>query len=180
LLAEWLDENKVVWETDQDRIFYFEKAGRSPWYHAQEPVGSHVTVLSGLPGVGKDHHAKIWLAGVPMVSFDALRTKLHIDPTENQGWVVQAAFEQARVYLRARQPFVWNAQAVTRQARDKIIRLCRDYDAHVTIHAFDRPLATILQQNQQRQRQVPEAVILASARKWEPPGLTEAHQVVWV
>lgn len=103
LLAEWLGENaQVDWANDQDRIFYFEKAGRSPWYRAQEPVGSRVTILSGLPGVGKDHHASTVLAGVPMISLDALRGQFQIDPTENQGKVVQAAFEQARVYLRAR------------------------------------------------------------------------------
>ena len=165
-------------QTDHDRIFYFEKENRAPWYRAQEPVGSRVIVLSGLPGVGKDTHAQT--TGLPMISLDAIREQLRIAPTDNQGQVIQAAFEQARVYLRDKKPFVWNAQCVTQMARDKIIRLCRNYDAHVSIHAFDRSLATIQQQMRQRERQVPLAVIMAAARRWEPPSLLEAHVVKWV
>jgi predicted kinase len=186
LLEEFLDDlaghpiDAQFWKQDHDRIFYLEKAGRSPWFASQPPVGSAVTILSGLPGVGKDHYARTVLAGQPVISLDALRTQLDVDPTDNQGTVVQAALAQARVYLRERRAFVWNTQAVTRQGRDKIIRLCRDYDAHVTIQAFDRPLETILRQNKQRDRVVPEAVILAAARKWEPPSLIEAHQVHWI
>jgi predicted kinase len=188
LLEEFLEEHSgrpicdqsSFWVNEWDRIFYFEKPGRSPWYHAQEPVGSRVTILSGLPGVGKDLHCTTALHGLPVISLDAIRAQLGIEPEDNQGQLRQAAFEQARVYLRERKPFVWNAQTVTRMARDKIIRLCRDYDAYVTIHAFDRPLATILQQNKQRDRQVPQSVILAAARKWEPPSDLEAHQVQWI
>jgi predicted kinase len=186
LFESWLDEfgdrplDAQFWQNDYDRIFYFEKAGRSPWYRAQPPVGSRVTILSGLPGVGKDTHYKSRLHDVPMISLDAIRDRLRIKPTDNQGRVIQAAFEQARIYLRAKHSFVWNAQCVTRQTRDKIIHLCRAYDAHVSIHAFDRPLATILNQMQQRERQVPVPIIMAAARKWEPPSLLEAHSVEWV
>jgi predicted kinase len=188
LLTEYLTQEDCggipidaqFWQTDHDRLFYFEKSHRDSLYHCQSPAGSRVTILSGLPGVGKDHHVQTNLPGLPVVSLDTIREKLRIDATQDQGRVVQAALEQARVYLRVRRPFVWNAQGVTLLARGKIIRLCRDYDAHITIHAFDRPLATILAQNKQRARQVPEAVIMAAARKWEPPSRLETHHLQWV
>lgn len=186
LLEEFLDDrdrpriDAKFFATEHDRLFYFEKDGRSPYYEAQEPSGSRVIILCGLPAAGKDSHCTRLLGGIATVSLDSIRNQLNIAPEHNQGRVIQAAFEQARACLRERRPFVWNAQCVTRQARDKIIRLCRAYDAHVTIHAFDRPLPTILAQNRCRERQVPQAVILAAARKWEPPSLLEAHRVEWI
>lgn len=184
LLEAFLDDlsgrpiNEHFWQNDHDRIFYFEKANRSPFYSAQEPSGSRVVVLSGLPGTGKDTHCRTVLEGIPVVSLDAIREQLDIEPTGNQGRVIQAAFEAARVFLREKKSFVWNAQTITRLARSKIIGLCRNYDAHVTIHAFDRPLRVVLKQNRERARQVPESLILSAV--WEPPSLLEAHHVEWV
>lgn len=183
LLSEWLHEHDIregYWRHDWDRLFYFEKIGRTPLYPAQQPQGSRVVILCGLPGVGKDTHCNAALSELPIVSLDAIRGELQIDPADNQGRVIQAAFEQARVFLREKKSFVWNAQCINRLSRGKIIQLCRDYDAHVTIHAFDADIKTIIRQNNQRSRQVPLGVIMASARKWEPPSLLEAHQVEWV
>jgi predicted kinase len=183
LLEQWLSEHKIgpeFFATDHDRIFFFEKAGRSPYYAAQKPQGSRVVILSGLPGAGKDTYYNTTLHGLPMVSLDLIRDDLDIDPEDNQGRVIQAAFEQARVFLREKKPFVWNAQTVTRMARDKIIRLCRDYDAHVSIHALNRPYQTIVRGNRLRKHQVPQKAIDEAAVKWEPPSLLEAHQVLWV
>ena len=183
LLREWLAEYDVTpdfFKTDHDRIFYFEKANRSPHYRAQEPTGSRVILLSGLPGVGKDHYARTTFPGLPVVSLDAIRAELGVAWTDNQGTVVQTAFERARIYLRQQAPFIWNATSLTYMARDKIISLCRAYDAHISIHAFDRSLPTILRQNRDRAHVVPEPVVMALARRWEPPSRLEAHQVHWI
>jgi predicted kinase len=185
LIADYLAEtfaNKVenFWQTDHARQFYFERENRSPYYEPQPPAGSRVIILCGLPAVGKDGHCAALPEGLATVSLDAIRARLKIAPEDNQGAVIQAGLEEARVLLRQRLPFVWNAQCITRLTRGKIVSLCRDYDAHVTIHAFDRPLKTILQQNRARDRQVPEIVIRKLAKKWEPPTLLEAHDIVWV
>ena len=47
----------------------------------------------------------------PIVSLDAIRRKHKIDPTDKSGngWVVQTAKEEARIYLRKGQNFIWNA-----------------------------------------------------------------------
>lgn len=185
LMQDYLDETfghslSNFWQNPYDRKFYFEKDSRSPYYSAQKPAGSRVIILSGLPGAGKDRHCATLLEGLATVSLDNVRKRLKVAWTEDQGTVRQAALEEARVHLRARTPFVYNAQNITRLTRGKIIDLCRAYDAEVIIHAFDRPLATLLRQNRQRDQQVPESTIRQQARKWEPPTLLEAHEVIWV
>jgi len=185
LLALWLEEQGLL-----DRPFpfagansmreYLEKPGRSPHYAAQEAKGSRVVVLAGLPGAGKDSYAQRQFRQMPVVSLDAIRDQLGFSPEDNQGRVIQAAFDTAREHLRARRDFVWNATNVTASRREKIISLARAYDAHVAIHVIDPPFATVLRQNRSRERMVPEQVIENLARKWEPPSVLEAHEVVWV
>ncbi|GLS18930.1 hypothetical protein GCM10007874_19470 [Labrys miyagiensis] len=184
LLALWLDEQRLL---DGSWVFadaasmreFLEKPERSPHYAAQQPQGSRVVVLSGLPGAGKDTYAHTRFPELPVVSLDALRAKLKVDPQGKQGAVIQAVFDLAREHLRARRPFVWNATNVTRTMREKIIGLSRAYDAHVVIHVVEQPFRTILRQNKERQAAVPEVVIHTLAAKWEPPSVLEAHEVVW-
>jgi predicted kinase len=114
------------------------------------------------------------------VSLDTWRERLDIAPDETQGKVIRAALDEARVHLRVRQPFVWNATNVTRLTRDRVIDLCLDYDAHVAIHALDKPPDRVLAQNRQRQASVPESVIARLIETWEPPSLLEAHAVDWM
>ena len=185
LLSLWLEEEGVLdrpWPF-ADRASmreYLEKSERSPHYAARQPEGSKVIVLAGLPGAGKDTYARTAFPDHAVVSLDALRTSMDVDPRDDQGAVIQAAFERARQHLRAKRPFIWNATNVTRMTREKIVGLARAYDAYVSIHAIERPLATILRQNKERDASVPEAVVRSLARKWEPPSLLEAHEVVWV
>ena len=54
-----------------------------------------------------------------MVSLDAIRAEKGVSTWANQGQVIQAAYEQARVHLRAGQDFVWNGTNVTRQNRGR-------------------------------------------------------------
>jgi predicted kinase len=162
------------------RMEFIEKPDRSPYYEAQEPAGSRVIVMSGFPGAGKDTYIKTALSGLPVVSLDDIRTEMKVLPSDDQGRVIQAAQELAKVYLRKKAPFVWNATNVSKSVRQKSIGLCRKYDAHVSIHALDRPLDIILKQNKDRKDAVPEKIIYKLIDKWEPPTLLEAHEVKWV
>ena len=185
LLSLWLDEQGVL---DRPWTFadpastreFLEKSERSPHYTAQQPRGSKVIVLAGLPGVGKDTYARTAFPDHAVVSLDALRASMKVDPRDDQGAVIQAAFEQARQHLRVKRDFIWNATNITRTTREKIVGLARAYDAYVSIHVIERPLALILRQNRDRAASVPEAIIHGLIRKWEPPSILEAHEIVWV
>jgi predicted kinase len=104
---------------------------------------------------------------------------LDIEPNEVQGRVVPAALKEARQYLRAKGPFVWNATNVSRLNRDRATGLCLEYDARVEIHALDRPPERLFAQNRQHGAVVPARVLDRLIAKWEPPSLTKAHVVKW-
>jgi predicted kinase len=117
---------------------------------------------------------------VPCVSLDQVRLQLGVSPEDNQGQVIQEGFEQARVHLRARRDFVWNATNVTRSNREKVTRLARDYGARIRIVYLEVAPDVLLDQNGRREAAVPPAAIARLARKLEPPHASEAHEVVWI
>ena len=51
----------------------------------------------------------------PVISLDKMRNERGISPTDKtgNGQVIQEAKEQARVYLRRQESFVWNATNTT-------------------------------------------------------------------
>jgi predicted kinase len=166
--------------SDHARFTYFRTPGRDPRYAAYDDTTCTVTVLSGLPGVGKDNWIAAHCAGLPVVSLDRLRDQLRVAPTGDQRAVASAAHEQARKLLRAKQSFVWNATNISRQHRDMCTGLAAAYHARVEIVALEAPPDLIHARNRARDRQVPADVIEKLAGKWETPDLTEAHAVVWL
>lgn len=171
-------DRPFAFANDHARFLFHRDRLSSLHYAPHEAYRCTVTLMSGLPGAGKD----TWLAGhrpgLPIVSLDALRDELEVDPTENQGAVIQAAREKCREHLRAGRDFAFNATNITRQTRDRWISLFADYQARVEIVYLEPPLAVILAQNRARQQPVPEAVIRRLAEKLDPPQVTEAHRLV--
>ncbi len=162
---------------DESRVAYFDLPDRDPHYAAHADFTCTVTVMSGLPGSGKD----TWIAQNrpyhPVVSLDLIRDELGVSATDNQGQVIQAAHERAREYLRKGTDFVWNATNVTRLNRSKVLRLLRDYGAKVEIVYVEVGPNKVHRQNRDRPDAVPDAVIDHLARKLEPPEMWEAHEV---
>ena len=165
---------------DESRVAYFEKDDRNPWYAAHEEFRCEATLVCGLPGTGKDTWIAGNMRGVPTVSLDQVREDLGIGPLDNQGKVIQEGFERARVHLRASRDFVWNATNVTKNNREKIVRLLRDYNARVKIVYLEVAPDALLSQNHAREATVPVDAIMRLARKMEPPHPSEAHEVTWL
>lgn len=179
--AEWgCLEDPYPFASDHSRFLYFRKAGADPAYAAYDDTRCRATLLSGMPGAGKDHHLRHTLPGLPVISLDALRESLRVDPGEAQGVVIDAAREQAREHLRSGRDFAWNATNLTRQMRARLIDLFADYGARIRIVYLEAPWAEMYRRNADRPRPVPDAVIRRMAASLEVPDRTEAHEVLWL
>ena len=163
---------------DQARFQFFRQKEPNPHYVPHEDYRCTVTMMSGLPGSGKD----TWLAkrrgGLPVVSLDDVREELGVEATGNQGQVAQLARERCRELLRARTSFALNATNLLRQTRRQWVDLFADYDARIEMVYLEPLLAVILDQNKRRKRLVPEGVIVELANKLEPPTWTETHGLI--
>ena len=146
-------------------------------YAPHEEYRCTVTLMSGLPGSGKD----MWLARqrpeLPVVSLDDLRADLGVDATDNQGEVIQAARESCRELLRAGRSFAFNATNTMRQTRKRWIDLFVDYHARVEVVYVEPPLSIIFEQNERRSKPVPRHVIDRLVEKLEPPTWAEAYSL---
>jgi predicted kinase len=161
------------------RLLYLRGETNDPTYLPYEKFRSRVVLLSGLPGAGKDSWLRAHAPALPVVSLDAIRGELDVDPADPQGEVVAHARDLAREHLRAGQDFAWNATNVSRQLRGSLINLCLDYGAHVRVVYVEAPEGVLRAQNRARPATVPDAVIDRMRERWEVPDLTEAHEVTY-
>lgn len=160
------------------RVHFYRRPDADLQYVPHEEYAATVTILSGLPGAGKD----TWLAAhrpeTPVVSLDDLRTELDVTATDNQGEVVQLARERCREHLRARRSFAFNATNLLWQTRQRWIDLCLDYHARVEIVYVEPAWPRVLEQNRRRATRIPEQVIRDLAARLEPPTWTECHDLI--
>ncbi|MGN6417045.1 MAG: AAA family ATPase [Pseudobacter sp.] len=147
----------------------------------EEPV-AEVILMSGLPGAGKDTWIRKHCADWPLVSLDGIRNKWKVAPDDKtaNGRVIQEAKEQAKVFLRRGQGFVWNATNTTRQMRTQLIELFMTYKAKVRIVYLEPPYSALVKQNKNREAVVPQRVIDKLIGKLEVPAGWEAHTVSFI
>ncbi|MFC6880888.1 MULTISPECIES: AAA family ATPase [Actinomadura] len=185
LYAEYCAEQRCLdrpraFPSDHARFWFFRKPDRDPDYAAYDDTRLTVTVLSGLPGVGKDH----WIAenrpGLPVVSLDRLRASMGVSPAGDQRPVAAAAHALAREHLRAGRSFVWNATNVSRMLREQCTGPIADYRGRVELVALEAPPRVLRERNRAREAPVPDAVVDRLVRRWETPDPTEGHRVRWL
>ena len=168
-------ERPFPFVNDHARFLFHRQGEPSLHYVPFEDYRCTVTMMSGLPGSGKDS----WLIrnrpDLPVVSLDEVRCDLEIEATDDQGEVIQEARERCRELLRSGRSFAFNATNLLRLTRRRWIDLFADYGARIEIVYVEPPLPVILGQNRRRGRPVPEGVIRGLAEKCEPPTITEAH-----
>jgi predicted kinase len=168
-------ETPFPFGNDQARFQFFRQKQPNLHYVPHEEYRCTVTMISGLPGSGKDTWLATHRGDLPVVSLDDVREELGVEATENQGEVAQLARERCRELLRARMSFAFNATNLLRQTRQRWIDLFADYNARIEMVYVEPALSVILDQNKQRKRLVPEDVIVELANKLEPPTWTETH-----
>jgi predicted kinase len=180
LVAEENDcfEKPFPFANEHSRFLFYRQSNPDRHYVAYEDYSCTVTLMSGLPGSGKD----TWLAKhrsrIPVVALDSLREELDVEATENQGQVVQLARERCRELLRSKTSFAFNATNLLRLTRRRWIDLFASYGARIETVYVEPTMRTIRLQNKKRDRKVPEKVILDLAQRCEPPNLTESHELL--
>jgi predicted kinase len=162
---------------DHARFLFYREALSSLHYTPREEYRCTVTLLSGLPGSGKDTWLVQHRPDLPVVSLDDLRAELAVDATENQGEVIQAARASCREYLRAGRDFAFNGTNTVRQTRKRWIDLFADYGARIEVVYVEPTLPVIFERNEHRSKPVPKKVIQRLVEKLEPPTWAEAHSL---
>lgn len=162
------------------RVVWTEQAGRDPRSLAFDDTRSTATLMVGLPGAGKDTWIAQHAGDLEVISLDALRRRLGVAPTGDQGPVIAAAQERARELLREGADFVWNATNVTRSLRQRVLSLFRDYAARVRIVHVEAGPEALDRQNRARPDAVPRAALQRLVHRWEAPDLSEAHELIHV
>ena len=162
------------------KFMYFERDDSFSNYPVYDDTQFEAVLMSGLPGAGKDTYILDEFRDWPVISLDALREQMGVKPTDNQGTVIQAAKEQAKVMMRRKQSFVWNATNITRSLRETLISLFRIYNARIRIVYIESSHQKLQQQNLGREEIVPPKVIVRLIQKMEVPDPSEAHEVVYV
>lgn len=160
------------------RYTYLSKGG----YLDYEPFDEskfEVILMSAIPGSGKDTYIKKNFSNYPVISLDAIREELGVKPTNKtgNGQVIQLAKERAKEFMRKHQSFVWNATNITTQMRGQLIDLFESYGGKVRIVYVEVPYKTLIQQNNNRDAVVPQAVIERMISKLEIPQVDEAYDV---
>jgi predicted kinase len=175
-------DKALEFPTASARYEYFNTIDGYIGYVPYDDFKCEVTILSGLPGMGKDHYIQSLKPDIPVISLDAIRRKYKYSPTDRSatGRVVQEAKEQARVYLRKKQDFVWNATNITRLMRQQLVDLFTLYGAKVRIVYVEKPYEVWRSQNRNREFQLPENVLDKMLLKLEIPQLIEAHEVEYM
>jgi putative nucleotidyltransferase with HDIG domain len=167
--------------SDDAKMYYIHHDDAYVDYTPFEQPEFEVVLMSGLPGAGKDTYIKKHYHDWPLISLDDIRHARGISPTDKtgNGQIIQEAKEQARIYLRKQQRFVWNATNTTSQMRMQLIELFSTYKARVRIIYVEAPYQQLHSQNKNREAIVPAAVLDKLTYKLEVPTLWEAHEVVY-
>ena len=169
---------KRRFKSDYGRYLYLTRNNIFVEYEPFDDLEFEVIVLCALPASGKDTYIKNEI-DLPILSLDDIRREHKISPTDKKGngRVIQMAKEQARVFMRTKTSFVFNATNITKDMRGKWISLFYEYRAKVKIIYIEVPYKQLLKQNNEREYSVPKKVIERMIQKLEIPFFDEACEV---
>lgn len=157
-------------EAAQALAFCFEHARREP---------AEVLLTVGPAASGKS----TWLERLPedyaRIRTDDERVRRFgtANTQRDQAEVHGACQARLREVLRAGGRAAYEATNVIPDLRAKVLGLCHEYGAYVTLWVFDVPEATLRKRNRARERTVPEAVLSRQLERFEWPLPEEAHEV---
>ncbi len=159
------------------RFQYFQKEDMWQGADLYDDTEFDVILLSGLPLAGKDSWIEKNGGDTPVISLDDIREELKLSPAKSSDKAVHTALERAKILLRRKEPFIWNATNIIGETRQKLVRLFAGYGARVHILYLEVPYQELLARNRKRARYIPEQVLERMIRKLELPESWEAYEV---
>ena len=165
---------------DASRYDYLSGRNILPGQCLYDESWGQIVMLSALPGAGKDTYIQNTFPELPMLSLDVVRRALSIAPADEQLSVIKAASEEAKGYLRRRQPFVFNATNLSESLRNNWTSLFIRYGAMVRIVYLEAEESTRILRNQNRRYSVPENVVAHMKSKLSLPMPWEARNIEWI
>lgn len=139
---------------------------------------SKIYTMCGLPGSGKSTYAKNYLPDCVIVSSDAIRGELY-GSEEIQGnakKVFAEAFRRIREAVNNGQDVVFDATNLNREKRMEFIQQFVDCE-HICVY-LKTSLRKCLEQNANRDRQVPTIAIHGMARRLQEPQENEGFSKI--
>ncbi|MDJ1472628.1 AAA family ATPase [Xanthocytophaga flava] len=184
LFREFCIEHNIYGETKQfaseyDRFHYFNVDSAYPDTQLYPDYALNIYLMCGLPAAGKDSYLRKHLTDLPQVHLDGIREEFDIDPTDNQGQVIQISRERSKEFCRKRQSFVWNATNINVQIRSTLIGMWLPYKPKIHIIHLHKNIGQILSDNAKREDEarVPDSKILNMFERFEFPDITECHEL---
>ena len=172
-------DSPIKFDSNFSRYKFYSHAIDSPRISLYDDTWGKVLILSGLQGTGKDTFIGTNYPNLPMISLDEIRRELKVSPEDSSDRVLACARERARIFLRRKEPFVWNSTNVSPLFRAPIVDLCSAYNASAKIVYLETSWVNELQRNSTRTDKVPISVLERYLQKLEPPSLREARTVEW-
>lgn len=169
--------------SDYSRFVYFNQYSsttNNPFYQSYEPSDTPtLIIMSGLPGSGKSSWAAS--SSLPVVSLDAIRSRMGLPPARHQLPVVLAAKNELRALLAKRESCVYDATSLTRSLRAEIISIASQYRSNVKIVSVETTKDELWKRNRARgDRALPFKALSSMIARWEPPTLSEASAIEWI
>lgn len=165
--------------SDYTRRAYFSGGDVWPQQELYDETWGEVVMLCGLPGTGKDYWISRHCKDMPIISLDEIRSRYKLSYEGSQGYVASLGKEEAKIYLRKHQPFVWNATNLTVDIRRQLIVLFEAFGASVRVVYLEKNLETQSRRNAGREDKVPEKTLDAFLRKLSVPEIHEAKRIQW-
>lgn len=150
-------EDKKVFKNSYTRYKYLNSINTKTLHPEDElfdVTKFEVIVMCGLPLSGKDTFIKENLIDIPLISLDQIRDEFKILPRQDSNKVVAIAKERAKIYLRQKKTFIWNATNIMEDTRKKLCYLFSSYNARVHFIYIESTYKELLKRNKKRERSI--------------------------
>ena len=172
--SECLEVEKAFYNS-HSRFKFFQTNAEYP-AEIYDDTQFEVVMMCGIAGSGKDTYVRE--LDLPVVSLDDLREahKVKHGDKKQQGRIIQLAYEQAKVYCRKQQSFVWNSTNLTKDIRGKLIRTLLPYNPKFKIVYIETSTANLFQR---RKGIIKDEAIYRMMRMLDVPQRYEVHEVAY-